>query len=308
MKPIKIKPVFAGSPFSRFNVAAWPNKANNNIILVGRQIESAARSGQPDKGKLFLVEIDQDNQIVHERIIWEPRFESLTLEDPRAMIIEGDQVVIGLTAVLRKRRGYEPFPALAKLNTQSWKDELPPITLIQTFGPGKNITPLKNDLYLFRPEDHRHNHSLIIFSLHDLVPQKLQDLDFPTDLPWADWRIGTTMAPIWFDANNALMIIHGITKKNNKYIYSLGRAKLTCVDNGYKVQVAPEPILTPDSFRAFDKKIKTRELHPRIRRVIYACGGIVNPAQPSLELYVNVGDTSTFQVVFSLSDLTSELF
>src|SRR5690606_5476313 len=102
---------------------------------------------------------------------------------------------------------------------------------------------------------------------------------FPTDLPWARWRIGTTMSPIWINEKEALFIIHGITIQKidgiDKYVYSLGRAKLSRNKNIFKVKVAYEPILTPDDFLNEDGTQIVPDLHPELRRVVYSCVGIV---------------------------------
>ena len=51
------------------------------------------------------------------------------------------------------------------------------------------------------------------------------------------------------------------------------------------------------------------ELHPNLRRVVYSCGGLIKRnKQDGLFLYVNVGDRTTFEVEFSLSELKKGLF
>ncbi|EKE14673.1 MAG: hypothetical protein ACD_12C00349G0001, partial [uncultured bacterium] len=107
------------------------------------------------------------------------------------------------------------------------------------------------------------------------------------------YKIGTAMPPFWFTPNEALFIIHGITKQiidgKEKYIYSIGRAKLTRKNNRFQVMVAPDPILTPDDFLDKDGSPLVEELHPESRRVVYSCGGVINKnKQDSLSLYVNV--------------------
>jgi predicted GH43/DUF377 family glycosyl hydrolase len=122
-----------------------------------------------------------------------------------------------------------------------------------------------------------------------------------------------TMPPIWLTHDEALFIIHGITKKiidkKEKYIYSIGRAKLTRKNNEFQVVVAPDPILTPDDFLDQKGLPLVKELHPESRRVVYSCGGIIKKnKKDSLSLYVNVGDQATFEVEFSLNELKQGLF
>ena len=121
------------------------------------------------------------------------------------------------------------------------------------------------------------------------------------------------MPPIWLNQKEALFIFHGISiqkiKGKEKYIYSIGRAKLTRRNNKFDVVVAPEPILTPDDFVHEDGKPMVAELHPNLRRVVYSCGGLIKRnKQDGLFLYVNVGDRTTFEVEFYLSELKKGLF
>lgn len=207
-----------------------------------------------------------------------------------------------------------PFPAIVKIDSiNSWRHELPPFLIIDTFGPGKNLTPIDKYTYLFRPESTDYYHKILVFSLHSQVAEKLGEIEFPLDLPWASWRIGTTMPPIWLTPNEALFIVHGISKKiidgKEIYMYSIGRAKLIQKHNLYTVIVAPEPILTPDDFLDPAGKPLVSELHPEIRRVVYSCGGIIKKSSSDkLSLYVNVGDRTTFEVEFSLEELKEGLF
>jgi hypothetical protein len=177
-------------------------------------VEKAGSRGEPDTGILKLFEIDDSGNIVKERVIWKPVFDGINLEDPRALEVD-EKLTIGLTAVLRDKRGKPvPFPAIIKIDSHdSWHQELPPFLIISSFGPGKNVTPIDNTTFLFRPETLEYHHKIMVMSLHRQVPEKLSDIVFPTNLPWAQWRIGTTMPPIWLNQHEALFIIHGISIK-----------------------------------------------------------------------------------------------
>jgi len=264
---------------------------------------------------LKLFEIDQAGTIIQERLIWEPMYNGINLEDPRALQLPNETLLIGLTAVLRDKKGKPvPFPAIIKIDSHSsWTQELPPFLVVSTFGPGKNLTPVDNVIFLFRPDDRNYHHKILVFSLHSQIPEKLADIAFPKDLSWARWRIGTTMPPIWLNDHEALFIVHGITihqeKGHKKYVYSLGRAKLTRYQNSFSVRVSPEPILTPDDFMHADGTPSVPELHPSQKRVVYSCGGIIKKdKQDTLSLYVNVGDRTTLEVELSLAELTEGLF
>jgi hypothetical protein len=68
-------------------------------------------------------------------------------------------------------------------------------------------------------------------------------------------------------------------------------------------------MLTPDNFLDKNGSPLVEELHPEERRVIYSCGGLIKKEErDTLSLYVNVGDRTTFEVEFSLSELTQGLF
>ncbi|MFA6602203.1 MAG: hypothetical protein WCT01_00215 [Candidatus Shapirobacteria bacterium] len=315
MKIQQIRNIFPNLQVARFNLAAWQKLNSDSVYLIGREVVKASALGQPDTGILKLFELSSEGSIVQERTIWEPMFEGINLEDPRALELENENLVIGLTAVLCDKSGRSlPFPAIVKINSvNTWEKELPPFLVISTFGSGKNMTPVDNFTFLFRPDSPDYNHKILAFSVHAQTPEKLGDIEFPTSLPWAQWRIGTTMPPIWLNPTEALFIIHGITIQKidgqDKYVYSIGRAKLTRLNNIFSLTVAPDPILTPDNFIDQNGLPLVQELHPDIRRVVYSCGGIIKRhKRDSLSLYVNVGDRTTFEVDLSLEELKEGLF
>ncbi len=310
-----IKNIFPNIRLARFNLGVWQSYKKDSLCFIGREVIKAGEIGEPDTGILKLFEINKDGQIIHERIIWKPEYNGINLEDPRALQLPNENLIIGLTCVLRDKKGQPvPFPAIVKIDyLNSWKQNLPPFLVIDTFGPGKNITPIDNTTYLFRPDSEDYHHKILVFSLDSQVPKKISDINFSQNLPWALWKIGTTMPPFWLTANEALFIVHGITKQYvdgiEKYIYSIGRAKLIRKKASFKVIVAPEPILVPDDFLNNEGLPLVKELHPESRRVVYSCGGIINRNKKnSLSLYVNVGDRATFEVEFSLNELKEGLF
>ncbi len=315
MKILKIKNIFPDMNIARFNLAVWQKDNDDSICFIGREVVEAGEAGEPDTGVLKLFEIDKNGKLIHDRVLWKPLYDGINIEDPRALKLPNENLIIGLTAVLRNKSGKPvPFPAIVKIDSlNSWKQLLPPFLVIDTFGSGKNVTPIDNTTYFFRPDLPEYFHKILVFSLHSQVPEKITDLVFPRELSWAKWKIGTTMPPIWLTKEEALFIIHGISIQNvdgaDKYIYSIGRAKLSRKDNSFQVTVAPEPILTPDDFLDESGAPLVQELHPELRRVVYSCGGIIKKKSENvLSLYVNVGDRTTFEVDLSLSDLKHGLF
>ena len=307
--------IFPNIGVARFNLAVWESLTGDSLYLIGREVEEAGTVGEPDAGVLKLFEVAINGSIIQEKVIWKPIYDGISLEDPRALELPKENLVIGLTAVLRNKNGNPvPFPAIVKIDSlHSWKEELPPLLIIDSFGPGKNLTPIDVHTFLFRPDTKDYNHKLLVFSLYSQIPKKLADINFPLDIPWASWRIGTTMPPIWINPHEALFIIHGIAiQKINgkeKYVYSIGRAKLTRKENVFEVKIAPQPILTPDDFLDTNGVPLVEELHPDLRRVVYSCGGVIKKqTQDKLSLYVNVGDRTTFEIDFSLKELKEGLF
>lgn len=297
----------AGS--ARYNVASWTAE-NENIHLILREIDRKSNGDDPDFTRLVLVELDKNLRHLDEHVVWEAKSESLFLEDPRASTTEHGSVVIGLTALLRGSKGeYIPYPAITKLSTRHWHDILPAVTIVESFGPGKNTTPVEEDVFFFRQDGDEHSHHLLVFSLNDLVPKEMQYLEFPKDLPWAKYRVGTAMPPLWIEENKALMIFHGITITDNKYIYSLGRAALIRNGNKYEIRIDEKPLITPEYFRDSKGNYLIEELHPHLRKVVYCCGGILKPSDKNiLVLFVNVGDMNTFLVEYPIKKLTKGLF
>jgi len=314
MKLIQIKHIFPEIQVARFNLAVWQKSGEDSLYFIGREVVAPGEEGEPDTGILKLFEVDKNGLLIHEKTIWKPIYEGINLEDPRVLELPNENLIIGLTAVFRNKIGQPiPFPAIVKIDSfNSWKKELPPFLVIDTFGPGKNITPVDKNTYLFRPDSADYFHKLLIFSLHSQIPEKLDEIEFPLDLSWANWRIGTTMPPIWLTPNEALFIIHGISLQtiNGKetHVYSIGRAKLIRQKNKFKVIVAKDPILTPDDFLDANGLPLVKELHSD-KRVVYSCGGVIKKNSPdTLSLYVNVGDKATFEVALSLSELKKGLF
>ena len=144
MKIKQIKDIFPNSESARFNLAVWQNPGETTISFIGREVTAPGEIGQPDNGILKLFEVDQKGTIIQEKIIWKPIFDGLNLEDPRALQLPGENLILGLTAVLRGKNGNPiPFPAIVKIDSlRSWQKNLPPFLIIDSFGPGKNLTPI----------------------------------------------------------------------------------------------------------------------------------------------------------------------
>ncbi len=295
---------------NRYNAAAWIAESGHTVLIV-REVTIAGGKGEPDKGSMILIEIDPQGNIVHESVIWKPQGDDQLLEDPRALVLSQGKVLMGLTAVLKGNK-YYPYPAITTLENTSYKGYLPQVNIIKDFGPGKNTTPVDDKTFFFRQDGPENNHKLFVFEWDGLRPKGIGEIYFPKNIDWASWRIGTTMPPIWINDAEALMLIHGIKIQDGKYVYSLGRAKLfkdsySSSTPRFEVEVDPMPLLTPDNFVSENGEPTIEELHPQLRRVVYACGGVVRQKseQQILSLYVNVGDTQTVEVPLEINHLKS---
>ncbi len=289
----------------RFNAAAWTPQNNGNTFLVAREVKIAGGQGEPDKGDMVLLELDHQGNVLQEKVVWKLEGASQLLEDARAFVCKNGQVLLGLTAVVEEGEKAIPYPGVAILdNADQSVDALPEVKVLRQFGPGKNMTPLNDTgTFLFRQDGPEHNHDLLVFDWNGEDAIVKGKIHFPKDIPWAQWRTGTTMPPIWINEKEALLIFHGITKVDGKYIYSIGRAKLFVSDDDslekrYQVEVDYKPLLTPDHFLDQNGQQLVEELHPEFRRVVYACGGVMKKIQSklTLALYVNVGDRQTVEV------------
>ncbi len=302
---------------NRINAAAWPTE--DGVMLVAREVKKAAKEGEPDTGRLVQLKSDtplveillKDSGPMVEQVVWDSEGQEILLEDPRGLLLSDKSgVVLGLTAVVMEDGEKIVYPTVIYLQSSDVFEQITVTQeqIIRDFGPGKNITPVSDGTFLFRQEGDKNNHRLLHFSKdeHTKEVKELGNLEFPSDLEWASWRIGTTMPPIPINENEYLMIFHGIKWENGKYIYSLGRAKLV-KDQGGNLTVAEidrEPILTPDDFVINNRPI-AKELHPELRRVVYVCGGMMEDENRMLSLFVNVGDTKTVLVNLTFDALVA---
>lgn len=304
MNIVSIRPVLEDVNISLFNVAAWVKKGGGGIILLGRELTKKGIRGEPDIGKLILYEFDEEDRVIDKRVIWEPNYESFYLEDPRAFVGKGGRIIVGLTAVLRVKKGIETFPAAVSVD-EKWESFLPPVTLIQTFGPGKNTTPLLDNYFLFRPDRPDYSHGFLVFYYNGAVIREVGKIDLPQDIYWAEWKMGAGCPPIWVNDSQAIFVIHGITKHHGKYVYSIGVSLMEKKGRNFSIKVCRDPILTSEALR---QKIKFKELRPHLRKVVYVCGGIIKPSEKDLlHLYVNVGDQATYDVAFKLKEIKRAL-
>ncbi len=310
---------------NRFNATAWELEtvSGRRTCLLAREVVQAAEEGKPDVGKLVLVVFDEQRRKLIEKTVWEPNEDQSSglLEDARVFRRSDGSIEIGFTEVENEDGNAVPYPAITEPLDPSLETKLPSPKVIKGFGKGQNLTAVggeemaasagKNttaileNLYAFRPEGQENNHRLVVFKKDANYVEKVQDLEFPKTA-WSEWRMGTTIPPIWLSEREGVIIIHGIAKDSDgRFVYSIGKAKIERDQNGLirVIQVAEKPLITPDDFTDSDNRPIFNELHP-IRRVVYCCGGIIR--NDSLSLYVNVGDSTTVEVPIPISEIIED--
>jgi predicted GH43/DUF377 family glycosyl hydrolase len=190
---------------------------------------------------------------------------------------------------------------------------------------GKNVTAIGHNMhadrlmnevnehtysFAFRPEGDDNNHTLQVFEYQEGGEvTHSQYINFPKDISWAEYRIGTTMPPVWLNKNEAIFPIHGIQIVNSKFVYSIGSARLLKDEHGNLSvdNISQNSIINPDSFVGnIDDEV---ELHGE-RRVVYCCGGVPTyddaGRYENLKLYVNVGDKRTVEVTVSIAKMIKD--
>ena len=104
MKLKYIKHIFPDIQVARFNMAVWQKSEEDSLSFIGREVATAGEKGEPDTGILKLFEVNEDGSIIKERVIWRPIYEGINLEDPRVLELPNENLIIGLTSVLRDKK------------------------------------------------------------------------------------------------------------------------------------------------------------------------------------------------------------
>lgn len=292
MKFTRIKQLFPTSDPPRFNFGAWSD--NSITYLLGRQLNSKSSSYfHPDVSSLLFAKL-KNHKIIQKQIVWEPAGEEL-LEDPRALIKGKAKVLLGLTAVLKENHKWVTYPAVTTFNYKALK--FGDVDVVQNFGHGKNTTPIKKNVFLFRPANIKFFYKFLVFEYKKHKAKYIQELDIPR-VEWGMWKIGAASPPIWISKKLALMFIAGLNLVDGKYVYTIGKAFLELKGGKFVIKsIDSKPIITRKTFDGFG----IRELHPEDREVVYMCGSVLNK-NGNLDMYVNVGDRNTFIVSARLQD------
>ncbi len=280
----------------RINCAAWIDESSGVIHLLARHINGKGGVMMPDWGGLELLSFDNNRQLVDQRIVWEGKGNELNLEDARATVSADRRVLVGLTAVVEEGEHFIPYPAFSAFK----EERLENLVIAKNLGPGKNITSLTEDAWVYRKAID--DFSLTVVSWDGKTATPMGDLTLNPIPHWATEKIGTTMPPIWINEHEALFLLHGVSKIGDMYHYALGRAKLVREGRAFRISlVDPKPFLTTEDLAETSTALGIRERH-EFRRVVYCCGGILQKKE--LSLFVNIGDSTTVEVVYPLEELT----
>lgn len=325
-----------GMPDNFFNTAAFPTV--DGTMLVGRLISAGAEEGMPDIGQLVGIRI-RDEQAEEPIVLWEPEpvplaelesfdeegnsqapFRRPLIEDPRAYVDPDGRITFDVTMLHWNGKEYKPFPAYTDPVTQ---DELsagifPPAHYYDGNDPtnsqavpGKNATRVTDRLRVFRPDsDH---HGLRVFQTRDDGSlEYARDEHFKSIPEWGKHKMGTTAPPFWFAEDSGsrygIMMIHGIKMEDKRYIYYLGASLVEqkAEEDTFSIIGATRDALSSDHFD--DYFSEDVQLHPDIRDALYMTGAIGvhnDDVLTHIEGYVNVGDTRTVKVRFSVEDMLS---
>jgi len=290
-----------------FNVTVL--RFGDRKFAFGRQVVEAAPDGEPDSGPLVMAELGPTNDIISIVEVWNPKDKDVLLEDPRALQAADGSAFIGFT-VVNKAEGNKTYPAYMRLRSAeellsgslrepviitkygSGKQATPLSGEVESIGrevEGKNATSLDDELLMYRQNGE--NHTLQVLKCAEGDASHIGSIEFPKNIPWARYKIGTAAPPVWLNENEAFFEFHGLNKTIDgevvdpdcndprvKYKYALGTARLfrTKDENGdysFRVDnISIDPVLTSESFPDLgdDRQV---ELHPEIRQALYNCSG-----------------------------------
>jgi hypothetical protein len=270
--------------------------------IFARKVVEAAPAGKPDSGPLVMARLSPEGAIIAVHEVWNPEGKDVLIEDPRALQYADGRTVIGITAV-DTTKGNKTSPGIMDLiNSRQLLTEPFPVTRIfERFEgskttpiggdvEGKNDTPMDGDQVIYRPEGLDHTLQLLGYDENDAV--HVAFIDFPKNIPWALYKIGTTTPPDWLNDQEAFFEFHGINKtidgeivdpdcvdENVIFEYGIGTCRLVRIrsedENASPLffvdNISWKPILTPDSFPE-PTDGRQVELHPEKRRALYNCG------------------------------------
>ncbi len=263
-------------------------------------------TGEPDYDQIQVRKYDETGSEVNPAITVSVDAKHkgiVNAEDPRALQISREEVIVGITAVTRENSCYHAHPAYLKakfINGNLIISGEPNIFLEEK---GKSFTPVSASEFLLRRDGIENNHKLALVEPRGQKLVTKKEIQFPQSTFWMEEKVGTTASPLELPDATKLLIVHGVRKEKAggifKYAYSLG---LSLLDNDWNLLfVDPDPLLTREDFANSGILADNLELH-NYREVVYSCGYLIRrDGLPMVDLFVNVGDLMIAQARMELS-------
>lgn len=269
------------SDWAIFNTAALANVFLTRAIYLPDVQEEV-----PDRNVIVACVKDEKGQ-------WK-RFSDLNLptngkvfnwEDPRA----GSNSTIGMTAVCQENDGsYTSHPALIEVEIEGNEVKVGKTRIFDE--KGKNVLPLEDNTFLYRPEGETHKLHLVKPDYTDHL-NVIKEIDFSafSNINWMRKKIGLVARPLDLKDDRKLFFIHGVREgtgldgKDKDDIYAIG---IALMDKNWNV-------LAVDSAPLFERKdfvnnLPLKEdLNPK-KEVVYLCD--YQEAGEDIIFPVNVGE------------------
>lgn len=344
----KYNPTVTVLPDIGFNATAWPVSWGsvdspihiNPVILSRKPINAVPVVGEPDYNCLNVAVVKAEPtgfKVTEEITIWDPETTTKSQKQPFVCNYEdfranptspdglcGLSVIKSTPGILRSPNTigvpvYKAYPGVVRMPTSAVSLEqslraLPEVTVLESLGPGKNITPIgktydNKETFLFRPDGEDYNHKLqvVVYNETTKEPKVVSTLEFPKT-SWSQWRMGTAAGLFWLDGKYAILPIHGINKEpsltntEGSYDYNLGVALIKRNERGFLqvAKVADKPLIIPGQL---DHLIGER--FPGYRHIAYSCyvwrDGLI------FNFLVNKGDIGTVLVQKTYNQVISGL-
>jgi len=265
-----------------------PEISPDSSVIVSRAVYIPhIREGEPDRNSLHVCVTDSNGKLQRLPDLDLPVDGSVVnWEDARV----GPNRTLGFTVILRENGKYSPHPAL--VNVAIVDGHLKAVGDPRIFKniTGKNVIPLEDDGFIYRPEEFTHG-------LHyfDSQGKLLQTIDFSnfSDIPWLNKKMGAVARPMELEDGNKLLFIHGVCGNqigidgtHKRDVYAIG---LAILDKNWRVlTVDKEPLLKRKDF--LGNLDPSKDLNPK-KEVVYLCH--VQEGKDGLILPTNVGDKIT---------------
>lgn len=285
------------------NPGVWQDLNQGFIYLLFREVAlENVQEDKPDIGDLVCLKLDNGYQIQEKKIVWSFEDKDYSLEDIRILPSQNTHLLAGMTVLKHQQETYIPYPGYFILPTPNYFFEpnmvFPKIEVFQNKGPGKNMCPIKENLFVFRS-----NIDVSKFWLLELQKNKLNALSsFDLNLPNSQ-RTGLGTPPLFFKKDEGIMIFHNVELRQGISVYNLFLGKIKYSNSLIEISISRKKFLSSADFE-LKKKAFYKELHS-FREVIYIVGWakIKKGFQELVVLFVNLGDMEIVPIEMRFEEL-----